>query len=98
MTKRIVKMVFHADKVEVFKEVYRSNWTHIRNFVGCLHVELLQDENDPRVFFTYSLWESEAHIENYRRSELFGRVWAATKIHFADKPQAWTVKELKFDQ
>jgi len=96
MIKRIVKMSFAPEKVNDFKEVFKTNWTFIKGFEGCEHVELLQDENSPNIFFTYSLWQSEAHLNAYRDSELFGKVWGKTKVLFNDKPQAWTVKELKF--
>ncbi len=96
MIKRIVKMSFQPNKVEEFKEIFRANWTRIRDFEGCSHVELLQDENNPSVFFTYSLWKSEAHVNAYRDSDLFKLVWGKTKVLFNDKPEAWTVKELKF--
>lgn len=96
MIKRIVKMSFDPAKVNDFVEVFRTNWTLIRGFEGCNHVELLQDELHSNIFFTYSLWQSEEHLNKYRDSELFNKVWSKTKILFNDKPQAWTVKELKF--
>ncbi len=96
MIKRIVKLSFKAEKVDDFKNIFQSNWQKIKNFEGCTHVELLQDEKDPSIFFTFSLWKDEISIENYRKSELFKDVWASTKILFNDKPQAWTVKEVKF--
>ncbi|MCW3075673.1 MAG: antibiotic biosynthesis monooxygenase [Bacteroidetes bacterium] len=89
-------MSFIPEKIEEFKAVFEANWTHIKSFPGCSHVELLQDLNNPSVFFTYSLWEDEASVENYRQSELFKRVWAATKILFNDKPQAWSVSPINF--
>jgi quinol monooxygenase YgiN len=98
MIKRIVKMSFVPEKVDDFLAVYKANWDRIRGFKGCNHVELLRDENSPNVFFTYSLWESEAHLNTYRESELFNSVWSRTKVLFNDKPQAWTVSEIKFDQ
>jgi quinol monooxygenase YgiN len=97
MIKRIVKLTFKEDKVEEFKTIFKNNWQRIKGFEGCTHVELLQDENNPAVFFTYSLWRDELSVENYRNSDLFAGVWGATKLLFADRPQAWTVKELKFD-
>lgn len=96
MIKRIVKMSFQPDKVEAFKQIFRTNWEHIKNFEGCEHVELLQVEAEPTVFFTYSRWRSESHLELYRQSKLFEGVWSETRKLFNDKPQAWTVKELKF--
>ncbi len=44
------------------------------------------------VLFTYSHWESEAALETYRHSELFAEVWAATKVLFNAKPEAWSVQ------
>jgi len=96
MIKRIVKMSFKPDNISDFVEVFKANWTHIKGFEGCEHVELLQDELQPNVFFTYSLWRSEEHLNKYRDSEFFNKVWSKTKVLFNDKPQAWTVKELKF--
>lgn len=96
MIKRIVKMSFDPEKVNDFLAVYRTNWTLIRGFEGCHHVELLQVENSPNVFFTYSIWDSETHLNKYRDSELFNSVWSRTKVLFNDKPQAWTVNEVKF--
>ncbi len=96
MIKRIVKMSFAPEKVNDFLAVYKANWNLIRGFEGCNHVELLQGENEPNIFFTYSLWESETHLNTYRDSELFNSVWSRTKVLFNDKPQAWTVKEVKF--
>lgn len=96
MIKRIVKMSFEPHKIDTFKAIFKSNSKHIKSFPGCSHVELLQDQNNPSIFFTYSLWENEDCVENYRQSELFTNVWAATKVLFNDKPQAWTVKEIDF--
>lgn len=94
MIKRLVKLTFKEDKVEDFKNIFKENWQLIKGFEGCSHVELLQDENDPCVFFTYSLWKDAASLEKYRQSELFERVWSSVKVYFADRPSAWSVKEV----
>jgi len=96
MIKRIVKLTFKPEKVEEFKNIFKNNWQSIKNFPGCMHVELLQDENNPSIFFTYSLWKDDVSIENYRQSDLFAGVWSSTKLLFSNKPEAWTVKELVF--
>lgn len=96
MIKRIVKMSFQPDKVEDFKTIFRTNWKLIAGFEGCSHVELLQDKIHPNVFFTYSIWENETYLNAYRDSELFDGVWSKTKVLFNEKPQAWSVDELKF--
>ena len=96
MIKRIVKMSFELEEVEKFKSIYELNWHKIKGFEGCLHVELLQDRSSPSIFFTYSNWESENHLNNYRESILFKTVWASTKVLFNQKPEAWTLNVLEF--
>ena len=96
MIKRIVKMSFQPDKVEDFKAIFKTNWKLIAGFEGCSHVELLQDKLHSNIFFTYSIWENEDFLNAYRDSELFESVWSKTKILFNEKPQAWSVDELKF--
>lgn len=96
MIKRIVKMSFQPEKVEDFKAIFKENWKLIAGFEGCSHVELLQDQLHPNVFFTYSIWDKESSLEKYRESDLFNSVWSRTKVLFNDKPQAWTVHQLQF--
>ena len=96
MIKRIVKMSFELEEVEKFKAIYELNWHKIKGFEGCLHVELLQDRSSPSIFFTYSNWESENHLNNYRDSIVFKTVWASTKVLFNQKPEAWTLNVLEF--
>ena len=94
MIKRFVKMTFKPEYIQDFKTVFNSNKELIAAVKGCSHVELLQDINNPNIFFTFSLWDDPIHLEAYRQSELFEGVWAKTKVLFDDKPEAWTVKGL----
>jgi quinol monooxygenase YgiN len=96
MIKRIVKMSFQPAKVDEFKEIYRMNWSRIRESEGCSYVELLQDHLHPNIFFTYSIWQSEEHLNQYRDSALFAGVWSATKKLFNDRPMAWSLQEQRF--
>ena len=66
----------------------------IRAFDGCNFLELYRDQNNRNVFFTYSYWDDENALNNYRHSELFEKVWAETKILFNDKPEAWSVDKI----
>ncbi len=91
---RIVKMRFQEDKIEAFLENFHQIKEKIRGFEGNQRLELYQDKNDPCIFFTYSFWETEDHLENYRNSELFKGVWSYTKAMFSDKPEAWSVDRL----
>jgi (4S)-4-hydroxy-5-phosphonooxypentane-2,3-dione isomerase len=91
---RIVKMSFHEENINAFLENFESNKEKIRNSFGNRLLELYQDKNDSNVFFTYSYWETENDLENYRKSELFGEVWKFTKALFNAKPEAWSVDKL----
>lgn len=87
-------MTFIPERTDEFISVFNDSKGHIRNFPGCNHLELFRDKNDPSVFMTYSFWNSESDLENYRHSELFQSTWAKTKILFAARAEAWTVESL----
>ena len=84
-------MSFEAVRIEEFLENFNNNKEKIRTFEGCKHLKLLRDKNNSSIFFTYSYWETEAHLEAYRNSELFKSVWKKTKVLFNNKPEAWSV-------
>lgn len=91
---RIVKMSFHEEKIPKFLENFELMKEKIRNAPGNRLLELYQDKQNPEIFFTYSYWETENDLENYRNSELFYDVWQFTKKLFNDKPEAWSVDKL----
>ena len=88
---RIVKMSFHQRHIDEFLSMFEEKKTFIRASEGCTLLELYQDKNNSEIFFTYSYWEKEQDLENYRNSALFKNVWAQTKQYFNDKPLAWSV-------
>ena len=91
---RIVKMSFHEEHIQAFLDNFELMKTQIRNAPGNRFLELYQDKNNNCIFFTYSYWETEADLENYRKSALFDDVWTFTKKLFNDKPEAWSVDKL----
>ena len=91
---RIVKLSFHPENIPAFLGNFELVKTHIRNAPGNRLLELYQDKNNPCIFFTYSHWETEDDLENYRKSALFDEVWSFTKKLFNDKPEAWSVDKL----
>lgn len=90
---RIVKMTFEVDKVDDFLSVFEESKLKIRAMNGCTHLELMQDYNLPNSFSTYSYWDSEDDLNNYRNSAVFKDVWARTKVLFSDKPIAFSLKQ-----
>jgi len=91
---RVVKMEFEKEQIATFLNNFELVKEQIRNFPGCLFLELWQDKADDTIFFTHSKWSSETDLENYRHSELFKGVWATTKPMFRSKAQAWSVDSI----
>lgn len=92
MIRRIVKLSLRSDAVENFKEVFESSKESILSQPGCHYVELLSDVSNPTLFFTFSLWDSEEDLNNYRETDFFKDVWSKTKGLFDDgKPEAWSL-------
>jgi heme-degrading monooxygenase HmoA len=90
MIVRVVKMYFREEEVERFLQVFEDSKEQIRNFPGVKHLELLQGTKEKNIIFTYSHWESEEDLENYRKSELFRSTWAKTKPLFKEAAEAWS--------
>lgn len=91
---RIVKLSFHEENIPAFLENFETVKDRIRSAAGNKLLELYQDKNNKCIFFTYSYWETEQDLENYRTSDFFNEVWSFTKKLFNDKPQAWSVDKL----
>ena len=94
MIVRIVKMNFFEENIPIFLDKFEAVKEKIRNTEGNQFLELYQDKKDECTFFTYSIWESEEALENYKKTELFQSVWSFTKKLFNKKPEAWTVNKL----
>ncbi len=82
MITRIVKLQFQAEKVADFLLIFNETKLMVSNFEGCLGMQLLQDVKDSSVFFTYSQWQNEDALLNYRQSDLFKGLWKSIKPNF----------------
>lgn len=94
MLVRIVKMSFHPEHIETFLTNFEKKKEFIRKSKGCNLLELYREQHNSSVFFTYSYWDSEKDLNNYRDSQLFKEVWSNTKILFNLKPEAWSVDKI----
>jgi hypothetical protein len=92
---RLVRMTFRPDSVDTFLAIFDESASQIRSFPGCHHLELWKDAAGTNVFTTYSLWEDEAALEQYRRSELFTRTWSRTKALFSASPIALSHRQIR---
>jgi len=95
MLVRIVKMSFYKKNVDVFLQNFEDNKTKIKAFKGCTFLALYQAKEDPSVFFTYSYWESDSDLQDYRKSKDFKSLWRQLKPLFSIRPEAWSVNKLE---
>jgi heme-degrading monooxygenase HmoA len=98
---RIVKMSFHEEKISKFLENFEFIKEKIRNAPGNRLLELYQDKSDQTIFFTYSYWETEQDLENYRNSELFSKFGPIQKNYLIINPKRgasinWSVCSSRF--
>ena len=84
-------MHFKASEVDTFLKIFNENKEAIRNFPGCMHLELLKDVKNLTTFTTLSHWNEAGDLEEYRKSELFKGVWARVKVLFSENPQAFSL-------
>lgn len=94
MIVRIVRMHFKKEAVTVFEELFDKYKEQIRAQDGCSLLELYQDKDDSCSFYTYSYWNNEVSLNNYRHSALFSEVWPATKALFDEKPAAHSLNKI----
>lgn len=88
---RIVRMHIIPDKVDEFLEIFDRTKEAIRNVDGCVHLELLQDTDHGNIFTTLSHWSDKAHLESYRKSDLFKNVWSRVKPLFNKSAEAFSL-------
>ena len=87
-------MSFDPVETDNFLQLFEENRQKIASFEGCTFLELYRDIKSENIFFTYSHWETEDALNNYRHSDLFKSVWSRTKVLFNAKPEAWSVHKL----
>lgn len=90
MITRIVKLTFNEHNLNEFIAFFNTINTKVSGFPGCNGMRLHQDIHSPNTVFTYSYWDSEDALNNYRNSDLFKSVWATIKPNFSAKPEAWS--------
>lgn len=90
MIVRIVKMSFKEELAESFIIFFDKFKNQIRDFEGCQYLQILRDIHEPNIVFSYSYWNSESSLLNYRNSELFKEIWSETKKKFNQPAEAWT--------
>ncbi len=89
MITRIVQLYFNEEYQQEFENKFPEFKQIVLSFEGCKSV-VLKKSNDKSCYFTISEWESEDHLNNYRKSKKFELVWKILKANFSHSPKAWT--------
>ena len=93
---RLVKLTLKIEHTQDFIQHFDTVKEKINAFPGCKGMKLLRDKNNPQVVFTYSEWNADSDLENYRNSELFASIWPTVKQWFDQKAEASST-EVYFD-
>ncbi len=91
---RIVKMTFQDVHCEDFLNHFEKIKNNICTMPGCEGLRLHRDFENPHIFFTYSQWNTDADLQNYRHSALFIDTWKIVKPWFAQRAEAWSVNTI----
>lgn len=94
MVIRVVRMSFKEEKVQDFISLFNKTKNSIRDFDGCLRLDLLQDFGQEHILTTYSYWQDLKSLDKYRHSPLFLDTWAEMKEYFSAKPIAFSCKKI----
>ena len=93
MITRIVKLEFQEAHLDAFFTHFEQVKFSVATFPGCHGMKLIQDIKNPCIIMTYSIWENEDALENYRLSPLFQSIWPTIKPWFSARPEAWSLAE-----
>lgn len=94
MIVRIVELSIREEELDVAKALLAAVAPRVRSFNGCTHLRILFDIHQPHHITTYSHWNSEDDLNNYRASLVFKDFWGKIKPLFAEAPRAWSSSTL----
>ena len=85
---RYVELHILADKLDEARRLLKFQAPLVRNFDGCVHLEINEAMDEIGVFSTYSYWIDAEALDRYRQSEVFRKFWNRMKPMFQAKAQA----------
>src|SRR5436190_4602276 len=93
MITRLVKLTLIPAEINVFIDLFMQSEANINSSPGCRMLKIYKDINKSHIIFTYSEWDSETDLNNYRNSEFFKDLWSKAKTCFSAPAQAWSLDE-----
>jgi len=92
MILRLVKMTFKPEETANFLAYFETIKNQIEDSQGLVALKLYVDVSNPNIFFTHSICLNTSCLDDYRKSDLFGKVWPKTKVLFQEPAMAWSLK------
>ncbi|MCY4224130.1 MAG: antibiotic biosynthesis monooxygenase [Bacteroidetes bacterium] len=80
---RLVRLTLKPEAVTSFQQEFSVMSPKIRQYPGCHQLHLWMDLELNHILTTYSEWDSESSLNDYRESSLFKTNWALVKPMFA---------------
>ncbi|MFN2430656.1 MAG: putative quinol monooxygenase [Cryomorphaceae bacterium] len=87
---RIVELQFTTGSAEKAETLVKNIAPKVRKSEGCHYLDILIDIHRKGHISTFSKWESEAHLNAYRDSDLFRNFWGSVKPLFEVPAKAWS--------
>lgn len=84
-------MKFKSGNEKKFLEIFNERKKAIAGFEGCSYLELRRSKAHGNWFMTFSIWNDEKNLDQYRFSDLFKVVWASVKPLFEANAEALSV-------
>jgi quinol monooxygenase YgiN len=92
---RLVSLKCKPEDVDVFRLLLRESSPRVRQFPGCLSLQIANDIADPTSFFTVSTWRDVDALGAYRTSPLFAEIWPRAKLFLREPAWASTCQEIE---
>ena len=86
-------MVFKPEEKERFIQLFYEKQSFIEAFEGCISVDLMVDKRNENALATWSIWQEESFLDQYRQSALFIQTWEEVKPMFSEKARAWSFEK-----
>ena len=93
MITRIIKLTVNITP-EDFLKYMSSIKSGFDDFEGCVQLEVLRGKIDEDVFFIYTIWENNAVLNKFRKSEFNKKFWRKLLDLSKSRPQVWSVENI----
>lgn len=87
-------MTFRDEHTQDFIAHFEKIKHKIVEMPGCESLRLHRDLENSNIFFTYSQWNADVDLQNYRQSVLFLDTWKIVKAWFQERAEAWSVNTI----